>query len=425
MKKLRLFMLFVLASALMMSVVARAQDEVVLSFWFEGESPATVALFEEAIERFVAQYPIPVRVEITAFSFDDMLRTMPLALDGGTGPDIAAVPPLTQGSDRYALAGHLVDLTDIAVERGWTDNYSAAVLAYNNAGTPGQIFGVPYALTTVGVYYNSEIFAELGLEVPQTFEEFEAVLAAIKDAGIVPITVGALDGWPLDHVWSQIVHTNIDIEHIARLEMLDPDVAYDAPEMIEASEKLLEWAQLGYLDPNMLSTSYADSNAMFISGEAAMSITGTWAQADFTDQPQFAARFFPMPQYNPELPWSIGGSAPYNNIIVPNGGDHIDIALDFMDYLLSEENMRAFWDAGILVSFQFEEVPPPGTALQGDIYASMLQGGPGYYHGVVSAAVQRAAWVAHQDVVSGALPPAEALAELQRVYLEEVELANR
>lgn len=421
MKKFSLSLM--LALMLVMTARVSAQQPVRITFWFEGESPATVALFEEAIERFTSQYDVPVTIEITAFSFDDMLRTMPLALDGGTGPDIAAVPPLTQGSDRYALAGHLEDLTEIAVERGWTDNYSAAVLAYNNAGTPGHIYGVPYALTTVGVYYNSDIFAELELEVPETFAEFEAILATLADAGYIPITVGALDGWPLDHVWSQIVHTNIEIEHIARLEMLDPDVAYDAPELIEASEKLLEWAQRGYLDTNMLSTSYADSNSMFINGDAVMSVTGTWAQADFTDQPEFVARFFPMPQYNPDLPWHAGGSAPYNNIVIPARGRNTAIALDFMDYLLSEENMLEFWNAGILVSFQFEEVPPPGTLLQGDIYGAMLQTGPGYYHGVVSAVINRALWAAHQDVVSEARTPAEALAEVQRVYLEEAERA--
>ncbi|MEX2540895.1 MAG: extracellular solute-binding protein, partial [Trueperaceae bacterium] len=378
--------------------VALGQSTPKLSFWFEGESPASVALFQKAADRFVAGYHTPVEIEITVYAFDDMLRTMPLALDGGTGPDAASVPPLTQGSDRYAKAGHLLDLTQIAEERGWLDNYSADVLAYNNAGTPGSIYGVPYSLTTVGVYYNGDIFDELGLAVPTTFGEFEQVLADLKEAGYTPISVGALDGWPLDHVWSQIVHTNIPIEYITRLEQLDPEVSYTAPEMIEASYKILEWMRAGYLDPNMLSTSYGDANSMFISGRVPITITGTWAQADFTEQPEFEARFFPMPRLNPDLPtWNAGGSAPYNNLVVPSGGDNVEIAVDFVDYLLSEENMRAFWNDGTLVSFQFDEVPPATTVLQGDIYAAMQQTGPGYYHGVISPLVNRGLWSAHQE----------------------------
>ena len=403
---------------------ALAQAPKTITFWFEGESASDVALFQAAADRFAAQYDQPIRVEITAFAFEDMLRTMPLALDGGTGPDIAAVPPLTQGSDRYALAGHLVELTDVTAERGWIDNYSADVLAYNNAGTPGQIFGVPYSLTTVGVYYNGDVFDEMGLEVPTTFDEFEALLATLKEAGMTPVSVGARDGWPLDHVWSQIVHTSIPVEHIARLESLDPDVAYDVPELIAASYKVLEWTEAGYLDPDMLSVSYADANAMFISGQVPMTITGTWAQADFDQQPSFQARFFPMPQYDPSLPWNAGGSAPYNNLVVPHG-DNADIALDLLDYLLSEENMTAFWEAGVLVSFQFAEAPTASTVLQGHIYEAMLNTGPGYFHGVISPLVNRELWAAHQAIVSRALTPEQALAQVQEVYAAEAEAANR
>jgi raffinose/stachyose/melibiose transport system substrate-binding protein len=404
--------------------IAHAQAPTVLTFWFEGESPSTVQLFQQAADRFAAQYHLPVRVEITAFAFEDMLRTMPLALDGGTGPDIAAVPPLTQGSDRYAQAGHLVDLTEIAAERGWLDTYSADVLAYNNAGTPGRIFGIPYALTTVGVYYNSELFDELGLAVPSTFDEFEALLAALKDAGYTPVSVGARDGWPLDHVWSQILHTNVPIDIIAGLESLDPDKTYEDERFYEASYKVLEWAQAGYLDPDMLSVSYADANAMFISGQVPMTITGTWAQADFTDQPDFVARFFPMPQYNTSLPWHAGGSAPYNNLVIPNG-PNVEFALDFYDYLVSEENMTAFWNDGILVSFQFDEVPAPTTVLQGDIYGAMQRTGPGYYHGVISPLVNRELWAAHQAIVGGVLTPEQAMALVQEVYAAEAAAAGQ
>jgi len=416
--------LIVVATLLALSGATLAQSPVVLSFWFEGESPATVQLFQNAADRFAASYDRPVRVEITPFALEDMWRTMPLALDGGTAPDIAAVPPLAQGSDRYAQAGHLLDLSEIAAERGWLGNYSADVIAYNNAGTPGQIHGIPYALTTVGVYYNKDIFDELGLSVPETFAEFEALMAALKDAGYTPVSVGGRDGWPLDHVWSQILHTSIEVDYIARLESLDPGVSYLGPELIAASYKVLEWTDLGYLDPDMLSVSYADANAMFISGQVPMTITGTWAQADFTDQPEFEARFFPMPQFDTSLPWNAGGSAPYNNLVVPNQGDNIDVALDFLDYLLSEENMTAFWNDGVLVSFQFAEVPPAANALQGDIYGAMLRTGPGYFHGVVSPLINRELWAAHQAVVGRSATPEQALALVQEVYADEAARAN-
>lgn len=393
-----------------------AQDEQTLAFWFEGESPATLALFQGAADSFMAANP-GVTIELTAYSFDDMLRTLPLALDGGTGPDIAAVPPLTQGSDRYALAGHLAMLTETAEERGWLDHYSADILAYNNPAIPGEIYGIPYQTNTVGVYYNSQIFEELGLEVPTSIAEFETLMETVKQAGYIPIVVGGLDGWPLSHIFEQLVHTNIEIEHIAKLEQLDPNEHYNSPGIVEAATKLLEWAQNGWIDPNALSTNYADANSQFISGRAALSVTGTWIQADYATQPEFEVRWFPMPRMNTEIPWHMGGFAPYNNLVVPKG-DNEALAIEFLNYLLSEENMRYFWDNGILVTYRFDEVPAPTTVLQGDIYPAMQTAGPGYYFGVVNPEVNRAVWAATQSIVGSDLTPQEALDEVEAIYAD-------
>ena len=391
-----------------------AQEGQTLTFWFEGESPATLALFQGSADAYTAMHP-DVHFELTAYALDDMMRTMPLALDGGTGPDIAAVPPLTQGSDRYALAGHLVMLTDVAKERGWLDHYSAAVLAYNNPAIPGEIYGVPYQINTVGVYYNSDIFKELNLQVPTTIPEMEALMEKVKEAGYIPIAVGGLDAWPLSHIFEQLVHTNVAIEHITKLEQLDPNERYDTPEFIQAGAKLQEWAQNGWIDPNALSTSYADANSLFISGKAALSVTGTWIQADYATQPEFEARWFPMPRMNTDIEWHMGGYAPYNNLVVPKG-DHQDLAIDFLDYLLSEENMRYFWDNGILVTYQFDQTPAPATVLQGDIYPALLQAGPGYYLGVVNPEVNRAVWAAAQSIVGGDETPEQALGDVEAIY---------
>ena len=51
----------------------------------------------------------------------------------------------------------------------------------------------------MGVYYNVDKLTALGLEVPTTFAEFEAALAAAKEAGELPIKLGNQAGWPATH----------------------------------------------------------------------------------------------------------------------------------------------------------------------------------------------------------------------------------
>jgi raffinose/stachyose/melibiose transport system substrate-binding protein len=200
---------------------------------------------------------------------------------------VAHASPGAFGTDAYALAGHLVDLTQVAQERGWVENYGEGLLEFANAGTPGQVFGVPTGAATVGVSYNPEIFAEYNLEVPETFEEFETILATLQANGVTPIAVGALDQWPLGHVWEQLLHANTDFDLLTRLYTLDPTATYEDPAIVEATAKLFEWAELGYFQDNFLATNFADANSLFITGQAAMNIGGTWVATDLARHDQY------------------------------------------------------------------------------------------------------------------------------------------
>lgn len=62
----------------------------------------------------------------------------------------------------------------------------------------GQIFGVPTGTATGGgILYNKAVYEELGLSVPQTWDEFAANNEAIKEAGITPViaTFGTGSTW--------------------------------------------------------------------------------------------------------------------------------------------------------------------------------------------------------------------------------------
>ncbi len=54
----------------------------------------------------------------------------------------------------------------------------------------GPLWGIAESADFVGVYYNVDKLATLGIEVPTTFAEFEAALAAASEAGELPIKLG-------------------------------------------------------------------------------------------------------------------------------------------------------------------------------------------------------------------------------------------
>ena len=50
----------------------------------------------------------------------------------------------------------------------------------------GVTYGLPFIATSHGFYYNADLLAEQGLEVPTTWDELLAVAAALDEAGITP-----------------------------------------------------------------------------------------------------------------------------------------------------------------------------------------------------------------------------------------------
>ena len=157
-----------------------------------------------------------VKIERETKVLADLQMTVKLALGETDGPDVAQV---NQGrSDMGALVegGLLLPLDDYIATYSWGNVFSSSV-ASRNSFTPdgktfgqGSLFGVSPTAEVVGVFYNKGIFQANGWSVPTTFEDFETLLAEIKDAGITPISFGSLDGWNAIHEFSAIQHLLVD-----------------------------------------------------------------------------------------------------------------------------------------------------------------------------------------------------------------------
>lgn len=396
-----------------------AAEEVTLTLWYLSQSPEEIQLIQDLADKFAERHP-GLSIDFSAYGFDDMLKTLKLALDAGTGPDVAYAAPIL-GVDAYVKGGHLVELTEFAKELGWDERFSADTIRYWNRNFPeGAIYGMPYDLTAVGVFYNKEIFDAQGLQPPQTFEEFEAILAKLKEAGITPISVGGLDGWPLTHVWQQLVHANVPWDRLDKLQDLSPDEVWNAPDIVETAARLKEWVDKGYFNENLVATSYDDANNLFITGQVAMNIGGTWNNTTFAEQTAFEPGFFPMPRMNPDIEWHMGGYTPNNVWILSKYSQHQDLGIEFIDYMLSEEAARALWDSGDIAAYRFAEVPAPKFPLQSDVYQAMQITKTGTYFDYPSALVMDAQWAAMQKLAAGETTPQEAMDMIQEAYAKLV-----
>ena len=135
---------------------------------------------------------------------DSFEQQIVIDVQAGSPPDIAIFPQPGLAAD-LASRGGLVPLDDDS--RQWVvDNYGAGqswvdLSTYPDANGDSQFFAFPYKADLKSlVWYVPDNFADAGYEVPQTFEELQALTEQIVADGGTPWCIGigseAATGWP-------------------------------------------------------------------------------------------------------------------------------------------------------------------------------------------------------------------------------------
>lgn len=133
---------------------------------------------EDQAEAFMDAYPnVTVNVTNTGGAADNNLQ-LQNALAAGSGiPDVVQLE--YQSVAQFQLPGYLTDLTPFGfgdLESLYTDSTWGAVTQN------GGIWGLPQDSGPMALFYNEEVFTELGLEVPTTWDEYIAAGETIKAA---------------------------------------------------------------------------------------------------------------------------------------------------------------------------------------------------------------------------------------------------
>ncbi len=356
---------------------AARTDEVTFEVWYLSQSPEDIQLIEELSQEFAVSHP-GVKLELSAYGWDEMNTNFKLALDSGTGPDVAYASPGANGHVIYAQAGHLVDLTDAYHSRGWDQKFDEDFVMSWQRQLGGKIYGIPYEANVYGVFYNMDIFADLGLQPPTTWDELETLLATLKENGITPFATAGLDGWAFAHYWQNLVHATTPIEKIGSVMYNLDDVSYvDDPGFLQATQILKDWYDKGYFNEGFLGLSYADENDLFVTGQTAMVLTGSWINASYLQNADFEVGLFILPMANPDLP-PHALINPNNVWVVSKYSDNPGLALEYLDFVLGEEVAKARWELGILSAYAFDTMPEPMSRLQADEYQAIQNVGGGY-----------------------------------------------
>ena len=365
---------------------ASAED---VTIWYYWETEGHQVALDKVIEDYNNSQDT---YEVTAkyVPFADFKKQLSIGASADELPDIAILDSPDHAS--YATMGIFEDLTG----KFDVDTYYEG--AVDSCTLDGTLYGVPFGVNCLGLYYNEDLLNAAGCSVPTTWDELmETAKAVTTDSvsGLAFCSVQNEEGtfnftpW----LWSTGASSyEIDSEGGIRA------LAY-AKELIDSgvmSKECTNWTQ-------------GDVMNQFIAGNVAMMVNGPWQIPTMqSEAPELNWKVTLIPK-DTEYASCLGGE----NYAVVKGGN-TEGALDFLEYATEEEQVKYMMDAFGYISAdqtiaesQFEADSPYQPFVEELQYAQAR--GPLADWPSVSDAIS----LAFNEVMTGTSTPEDAAAKAQ------------
>jgi raffinose/stachyose/melibiose transport system substrate-binding protein len=324
-----------------MDTADRTDGVVELEFFqFMPNTPA----FDKVIDKFHEKYP---HIRIKQNYVSNAANVLNVRMVSGDAPDLFNIGA-NDAYRSYAKKQLIVDLSNEA----FMTRVSPAALEIIDF--EGKKYGMPGTFNTMGIYYNKQIFNDLGIAVPQTRDELMAAADKIKAAGTNPFVFPDQD-MPMINPLDFQTYTGVYNE-IPKKIFWD---AMDQKANLTDNEALRKSMQL-YLDlrkysGNSAEISMLDGFHQFAVGKAAMIPYVSFAAGVIKGMnPELDFSIFPLPGDDPahiRVPIGIGFQ-----FAISTQSKHIEEAKLFLDFW-SQPDTAAFFETMDLVPSAINDVP--------------------------------------------------------------------
>jgi alpha-glucoside transport system substrate-binding protein len=200
----------------------------ITSLWGGSEQEA----FEEVLAAFTESSGITATYEPVR---DQYATALQARITGGNPPDVAIIPGIGF-LRRFARDESLIPVSELGIDRAAIEaNYAPGIL---DIGTvDDELYGIMVKFNSKStMWYRPDTFEELGVEPPEDWEGFKALIEEIKAGGETPLGLGASDSWTLTDWFESIYVRQAGPEAYDKLfsaegDWTDPTVAAALEEM--------------------------------------------------------------------------------------------------------------------------------------------------------------------------------------------------
>lgn len=309
-----------------------SKNEGTTEIMFFSNKIEAVGTYNKLVEKFEAENP---NIKVTISAPPDATTVLKTKLVKGDVPDIISMSADRSYAD-FVDANILEDLDGLVDIDKINPVYNEMMKDLEIEERQG-IYGVPYALNASGVIYNKDIFKELNLEIPKTWDEFLSVAQKVKDEQIIPFYMTYKEAWTTLPAWNTISSTLVSSEIFDKVNKREVTFSeiYD-----ETTDKILELLEFGHSDN--FGVGYNDGNIAFAKGESAMYLQGSYAiPSILTVNENLNLGMFALPATNNvENNKLVSGVDVYFSI--PKDAKNKEESIKFINFLLEEENSQLY-----------------------------------------------------------------------------------
>jgi raffinose/stachyose/melibiose transport system substrate-binding protein len=320
-----------------------------MTMWHIQTQENVATYIDEAMDRFAAANP-GYEMEATAFQNDPYKTKLIAAMSANELPDVFI--HWTGGPMKsYVDAGACYDITEFMEKDGYKDQFLDA--AIEQATYKDSIWAVPVENVSPGLFfYNKAVFEQVGVEVPTTFAEFEAVSDKFLEAGIIPMALANKTKWTSSIIYGYV------LDRIAGPTAFADAVdgkEFAGDDYVKAAEIMQDWAEKGYFGPDFNGLDYdsGQDRQLLYNNQAAMYVMGGWFL--FTAQgenPDFVENIgvAPFPTYE----GGKGSATEYIGTIgdnfysVSSSSKNPEMAFTAITYMLDEQGIKDRIESGKL-----------------------------------------------------------------------------
>ncbi len=278
-----------LVTTLLSATSAIAQEaELIIESWRNDD---LTIWQDKIIPAFEAEHP-GIKVKFTPSAPAEYNAVLNSKLDAGSAGDIITCRPFDASLALYQ-AGHLTDLSDLEGMSNFSDVAKSGWSTDDGSAT----YCVPMASVIHGFIYNKDAFEEVGVEVPQTEEEFFAVLEKFKEDGsYIPMAMGTNDQWEAATMGYNNIGPNYWKGEEGRNALIAGEQKLTDEGWVAPFRQLAKWG--AYLGDGYEAQTYPDSQNIFTLGRAAIYPAGSWEIYGFNTQADFEMGAFNPPVAN-------------------------------------------------------------------------------------------------------------------------------